>query len=436
MITRTFVASLALLAGAIAAAGAAEPAAAPAAAIAPGAMTLSPLGDSRTAAMHYDAAHLNMTTQSHINWANALNQQKYPCTGNFGISGAVSDTIIAQQLAPALATHARYMPILMGVNDVKNPGFSAEHTMSNIISAATQAMAQGTTPILFTDPGAEHYVPAQVAFINELNAKIKAYAAANPKVVLFDMAGLVCKQQTPAIVFQPGWSYDGVHLQTVGAYKVGIAFAELLDSLGAKAPPNPALAGNLLKNLELAGSTGKLGNGNTGALPDDFAGSSDNANCSATFSVGAGPGGGKEIVASFRATAQNKLGGIRIAQSIPAASLRAGESLQAGVEAEIEPGSVNLDDVRAEVVLVFKDQSFAAANNFMGTIAREGKPRRDTISSIPGSPRLLLTLQSPINQFPAGKELSSIQFRLGARIAGEGNATIHFRHPWCKKVTQ
>lgn len=394
------------------------------------AVTLAPLGDSRTAIISFDTAGLNLTTLSHLNWANALNQQKYPYTGNFGISGADSGKIISTMLKPALASHPTFMTILMGVNDVRVPGFSAEHTMANIAQAADKALAQGITPIVFTDPGAVHYAAAQVTFINDLNARIKDYCAATKGAVLFDMAALISTQRTPLIVFQPGWSYDGVHLQTLGAYKVGLAFAALMDTLGAAAPAYPGLSGNLLANPGFSGTGGTVGEGNTGALPDSFAGSRDNANCAAAFSVNARADGTSEVVAALTANESNKLAGMRVTQMIPVTDVVPGDGFQAGVQVDIDAGSVNLADVRAEVSFVFSDGSFAIVYDFDGT------SKRDTISSITGAKVLSLTLQSPINSYPADKQIKSIKFTLGARMMGQGNATLRFRNPWCKKFPQ
>lgn len=379
-------------------------------------ITIAPLGDSRTAIIHYDGTHLNMSTMSHLNWANVLNEQKYPCTGNFGISGAISDKILEKMLAPALATHATYMTILMGVNDVKMKGYGADHTMANIAKAADAALAHGTIPILFTDPGAEHYPPPMVEFINDVNERIKAYCAATPKAVLFDMAALVSRQRTPTIVFQPGWSHDGVHLQTLGACKVGVAFAALMDSLGVSTPSYPGLQDNLLANPEFSGTSGTIGAGNMGTLPDKYI--ADHSTC--TFSVKKREDGSGEIVAAMSNS------GMRISQALPVEGFNPGDALQAGTRVDIEGGSVNLLEVRAQVDLVFADGTFTTAYCFGGT------SKHDTISSIGGP--LSLTLQSPANPYPAGKVLKSVTFRLSARIPGQGSATLHFRNPWCKAI--
>ncbi len=392
------------------------------------AVTLAPLGDSRTAIISFDTAGLNLTTLSHLNWANALNQQKYPYTGNFGISGAGSDKIIATMLEPALASHPTFMTILMGVNDVRVPGFSAEHTMANITQAADKALAQGITPIVFTDPGSEHYSAAQAAFINDLNARIKDYCSRTKGAVLFDMAALISTQRTPLIIFQPGWSYDGLHLQTLGAYKIGVAFAALMETLGAAAPADPGHSGNLLANPGLSGTGGKIGEGNTGTLPDSFSGSRDNANCTIAFSANKRGDGKNEIVAALAANESNKLAGMRVSQMIPVTDVVPGDGFQAGVQVEIDPGSVSLADVRAEVSFVFSDGTFAIVYDFDGT------NKRDTISSITGSPALSLTLQSPVNRSPADKQIKSIKFTMGARMMGQGNATLRFRNPWCIKI--
>lgn len=388
--------------------------------------TLAPLGDSRTAIIAFDKAGLNHTTLCHFNWANALNQQKYPCTGVFGISGATSDTIISTMLDPALASAPRFLVILMGVNDVRSPGFSADHTMANIAKAADMALARGITPIVCTDPGSEHYLPAHVAFINELNSRIADYCTRTKGAVLFDLAALASTQRAPSIILQPGWFYDGIHLQTLGAYKVGVALASLLDGLGASIPDYPGLAGNILGNPGFIGTAGKLGDGNTGVLPDLFTGGRDNANCSSAFAVNARPDGANELVVDLRTTAQNGLGGMRVSQVIPVAEKA--EGFQAGVQVEIDSGSVNLADVRAEVTLVFSDGTFAVAYDFDGT------QKRDTISAIdPGGP-LVLTLQSPANLVGEGREVKSVKFVLGARVLGQGNAVLRFRNPWCRKV--
>jgi lysophospholipase L1-like esterase len=393
-------------------------------------VTIAPLGDSRTACIHFDTAHLNMTTFSFHNWANVLNQQQYRLTGNFGISGATSDKVVQTQLAPALATHPTYLTILLGVNDVRLPGFSVERTMDNLSKAANQALAQGVTPILFTDPGSEHYQPgAQVDFINALNERIKAYCAATSGAVLFDFAALISTQRSPTIAFKPGWSNDGIHLQTLGAYQTGVAFAKLLDSMGVEVPAYPGLAGNLLQNSRFdAGLGGKLGDGNSGTLPDAFTGSRDNANCSAAFSVKPCGDGGNELTVEVKTTAGNSMGGVRISQAIPAGNLTAADAFEAGVQVEIDPGSVNLADVRAEVAFLFTDGTFAVTYCFNGTT------KRDTLSSIPTNGPLKLTLQAPRSGCPEGKEIKTATFRMGARLAGEGRATLRFRTPWCKKV--
>lgn len=402
---------------------------------APSAITLAPLGDSRTAIVSYDGVPFRqLSTQSHLNWANALNQQKFPCIGNFGISGAASDKIIAEMLKPALATQPTYMPILMGVNDVRVPGFNAEHTMANIAKAADAALAQGTIPILFTDPGGENYVAAQVEFINDLNARIKAYCAATPKAILFDMADLVSTQRTPTIVFKPGWFYDGVHLQTLGAYKIGDAFATLMNACGVEAPVYPGLSGNLLHNAGLEAPGGKIGDGTAGTLPDGFAGTLDKPTCAAEYAVNTRADGVREIVVVVKNGDAKVLAGTRVSQSIAIVGIEAEQALQAGVQVEIDKGSINLGDVRVQLDLKFEDGTFDTVYDFETSMAREGKPVRDTISNIPDVGPLLLTLQSPKIACPPGKVLSGITFRLGARIAGEGSATVRFRKPWCKKV--
>lgn len=400
----------------------------PAPAPAKGEIALAPLGDSRTAIIAFDTGRQNQTTLSHLNWANALNEQKYPYTGVFGISGADSDKILAQMLAPALASHPTHMVILMGVNDVRVPGFSAEHTMANIAKAADAALAQGIVPIVCTDPGSEKYLPAQVKFINDLNARIKEYCATTKGTVLFDMAELISTQREPNIIFQAGWTYDGLHLQTLGAYKIGTAFAALMNNLGAAARPYPGLEGNLLANPTLAGTGGVVGDGNSGELPDSFTGSRDNANCSVVFSTGARAGGGNEITAALTTTEENKLAGLRISQTVPVGDVAPGEGFQAGVRADIAPGSVNLVDVRAEVSVVYADGSFAIVYDFDGT------SKRDTISSIASPDGLALTLQTPAFRLPADKQIKSLKFVMGARVQGKGNGTVRFRDPWCRKV--
>jgi len=113
-----------------------------------------------------------------------LNQQKYPVTGDFGISGAVSDKVMAENAGARAGYPFSLYDHPHGGERCEGANFSAGHTMANLTEAANKALAQGTIPILFTDPGSEHYSAAQVAFINDVNARIKAYCAATPKAVL------------------------------------------------------------------------------------------------------------------------------------------------------------------------------------------------------------------------------------------------------------
>ena len=119
---------------------------------------------------------------------------------------------------------------------------------------------------------------------------------------------------------------------------------------------------------------------------------------------------------------------MRISQPVPVAGINPGDKIQAGVQVEIEAGHVNLTGVRVEVSLLFSDGTFASAYDFDGTL------KGGTISSIPGAPALTLTLQPTAAQYPADKVLKSITFRLCARTAGAGGATLRFRQPWCKKI--
>jgi len=395
---------------------------------------LAPLGDSRTAIIAYDTAGLNRSTQSHLNWANALNEQKFRYTGNFAIAGATSDQIIEKMLAPALVSRPTHLIILMGVNDVRGPGFNAERTCKNIVRAAEAAIAQGATPILCTDPGGEHYLPAHVEFINDVNARLKAFCADQPRAVLFDMAALVSEQRSPKIVFHPGWFYDGVHLQTLGAYKVGEALGRLLNEHGAEAPVSPAATANLLQNAALAGEDGKLGVGTTGKLPEGFTSSRDKPEVTGEFSVAERADGTRELRVHVANANAKTLAGVRVTRAIALDGLAPGDALEGGVRVEIDPGSVNLGDVRAAVEMVFTDGTFAISYDFQNTMAREGKPPRDTLSSLGLNSPLSLTLRTPPLACPADKTIKSVVFRLGARLAGEGKATVRFHQPWCAKV--
>jgi lysophospholipase L1-like esterase len=117
-----------------------------------------------------------------------------PCFTNLSRTGARARDVLAEQLAPALATHAQVATLLVGGNDVLRADFHADRVAADVRAACDALVEAGMTVlvVLLHDPG--QVLPGGggvfgrviAARADLVNAAIHAALDGRSGVVLFD----------------------------------------------------------------------------------------------------------------------------------------------------------------------------------------------------------------------------------------------------------
>jgi peptidoglycan hydrolase-like protein with peptidoglycan-binding domain len=401
-----------------------------------GSVAIIPLGDSRTAIIDFDAAHLNGSNLSPFFWANAEHSQAFRLVGNFGISADTTKDMqarIATALPSKLSGYTNFMTIWGGVNDIgtlADTGPSSDgyfQTIADrITSIASSAMAAGIHPIIFTENGSEAFTSAQVTSTLNLNAALRSWVTANKgsnyAPILFDVAPIIWSG-TPvsSIAFNSNYAYDGLHLQILGSDVTGAALYSLITQYVTPTPDTPS-GTELLQNTTYATATGgSAGTGVTGTVPASWKTVRDNANVnSITFSL-------NESKARFTASsnASNTLNGFRLRQDPSISGLAGGNVLEGWGTVDILSGAVNLGDCSLNVSVNYSDSTFDLAYDGRAT------SNKGAISSVSNRTFLLRSPRVTIN--PA-KTLSSINYFFNCRLGASGSTTVDFYNATLRKL--
>lgn len=241
------------------------------------------IGDSRIAALYLDGARQNRAATSPLNWANALAGQRLTIGATFGVSGDRTDQMLGR-LDAAIATGAGLLYIQGGVNDIgqsyPTAATSGATAFANIRAMAEAARTAGMTVVIEAEVGgATIGTPALVAQVEELNARLFAYAEGTPGVHVHDARAAVMNPVNAdgALQYRAGFAYDGTHVNGRGACAWGESLSMLLTAIV------PARAGRLIQNraqlpangrrqlaanpLFATATGGTAGTGVTGAVP-------------------------------------------------------------------------------------------------------------------------------------------------------------------------
>ena len=203
------------------------------------------IGDSRTAQIY-----LTGTYKSSVHWfnaANALMGQSMKIAGNFGISAKRTDEYFNANLLSALATNAGWLVIGMpAVNDIAqaatpyvnqngvtvNLSNVAQVAFANIAAAALMALSAGKRVIINAEPGGTSMTPAMVGQVFELNQRLREFCENTAGCHFLDLASVSWNptNSATALAFKTGYSLDGTHYSTLGAYYQGKAFKAFIQS--------------------------------------------------------------------------------------------------------------------------------------------------------------------------------------------------------------
>ena len=170
--------------------------------------------------------------RSFFGWAAPRTQGRFTFRGSWASPGWTTAMMLSMQLSPALASNAAVISVLGGTNDVLQ-AVDIATTQANLTSLVTGILANNQIPIMCTLPPCNVFTAAQAAQAQALNNWIRGFAA-QQGVPLADF-NLVLTDPTTGL-YNAGMQGDGTHPSSAGAYAMGMAFANALNSLGGSAP--------------------------------------------------------------------------------------------------------------------------------------------------------------------------------------------------------
>jgi lysophospholipase L1-like esterase len=394
--------------------------------------SLANVGDSRSVeTFDFATTDIQRSAAIHLNWMNAFSSQAFRYTGDFSLSGISTQTMRNTYLPLAIASKPTFITIYGGVNN-PNAGISYDQTYADLVYMTDQVLQAGIRPILFTDPGAENFNTSQATAwhgAGGLNDKLRAYAASNSRIILFDTVPVVIQQQTPLVIFKTGYANDGVHLSVPGAQAMGAALATTMQAV-IGTPPTITVSDNRLVNAGFNGTNGTLGTSNTGTVPTRWTGAAAAALSTSAFAINTLSSGTNEIAQTVTSTSGSAISPSLTGSVMLPTSLPVGTKLVAGATAIIDAGGTHFAYPRVAIAITYSDATFDTALD----IANSASNKAD----IDLTSQLNLTLRTnPIVVSNAGgKTITGFTFTL--RAAGNpGDVTpavytVRWRNPWLR----
>lgn len=215
--------------------------------------TFDLVGDSR-ASIGSTASGYATTSSQFFNQANCLAGHRYQLGTNYGVSGNRSDQYVLSAIAAGILTSPSGFVLWFfpAVNDISQAVAGYTNTidgtavttsnvgascMNNIIYLASRLAALGKKLILCLEPGSTTFSTASIAAMYDLNLRITGYANATPGMYPFNANDVVWNNTSSAttIAFKTGYSVDGTHYTTLGAFAAGVAFNTFIQTTFAVA---------------------------------------------------------------------------------------------------------------------------------------------------------------------------------------------------------
>lgn len=391
------------------------------------------MGDSRIASQYNDnTLRRNKNAGNFLNVANTQLGQRMQSVGNFAVAGQRSDQFMVP-LSQALATKARFLVVFGVVNDLaQNVGAVA--AWANIRQIIDAGISAGMIVITCTEPGATGFTAAQIAERNDFNARLYAYAAQKPGLLVLDYAGLVLDPTaTSSITFRTqggqSLSYDGTHLANSGARVVGTALAGLLAPMIPSRPVGQPIDGlsqsgtaMLLKNgLFLTTTGGSTAAGITGSVPANWGAlRTGAATANVSTQASTNPDGiGNEFVIAATSTAANER--IQLSQSVTT-GVTFGDVMNAICEVGVDAGSSNMRSVRAYIT-TWTDGLTVSTQRF------DMQPLNSGVSDNKNSLTTAYTdtLAPDPHTVQSGTSFDRVDFTIAVEFSAAGSATVRLR---------
>lgn len=286
-------------------------------------------GDSRVDAVFIDVGHLAKNMRSEFVWASELTGQRFVIGQTFGKSGDRTDQVLTR-MPQVLATQAGGLYWKAALNDIAQnyptATTSGATAAANTIIGAEQARLAGMKVIIALEVGATNLTAAQYQQVQDYNTRIIDYQENAPGVYLTDARSAVMNPtaSTTTSIFKTGFSLDGTHTVSRGAFYDAQSQGGLVQVMNTILPPRSVLVRSgaelptngrwqLLLNPIFATATGgvvdvKMATGSTTVMSNTLALTSANANPLPTVPIGAAVSG-TGIPAGTTITAQPSGGG-------------------------------------------------------------------------------------------------------------------------------
>lgn len=203
--------------------------------------------------------------------------------GIWGKSGGKVQDIIDEGLSRAIASPARRVAVMIGINDLSDASpETVDATISRLDSLYTQLLASGKLVDAFTiSPLNSGYSTAATATPNILlvNAYIRSKCANTPRMTLVD-AYAALKDDTTNYAETGRLLTDNIHFSPLGARLAGEAYYAAIAASLTDQPQRAVLSAadayvdetswNLLVNPQFTGTAGTAGTSVTGPVPDGW----------------------------------------------------------------------------------------------------------------------------------------------------------------------
>lgn len=203
-------------------------------------------GDSRVDAITIDTTRFAKNMRSELVWASELTGQRFVIGPTFGKSGDRTDQALTR-MPQVLATNAGIFYWKACLNDIAQnyptATTSGATCAANTIIAAEMARLAGMKVIIALEVGSNGLIAAQYQQVQESNVRVMDYQENAPGVYLVDARSAVMNPtaSTSTSVFKAGFSIDGTHTVSRGAFYDAQAQGGLVQVFNTLLPPRSVL---------------------------------------------------------------------------------------------------------------------------------------------------------------------------------------------------
>lgn len=207
------------------------------------------LGDSRQDSVYNDNGVFRVfSARNQLNYVNAMLNQRLIIRETYGKSGDRTDQFFAR-LDPIIASRVGVLLLQGGINNIGQVSADgvffythvvtgekvtlanvAEVTARDLIQISERARLAGIKVVIENEVGGNTIVNEKVAALYELRARIANYALSTPGVYLHDAFPAVM-QTGSTIAYKANYSYDGIHINSRGAYIWAKSLARIFDRI-------------------------------------------------------------------------------------------------------------------------------------------------------------------------------------------------------------